>query len=124
MPKDAIEAIMEAVVLIEDGTDQNSVNRHMVNEFGLWNMGHLMWAGQYGAVKVRFKGGDRDWAGWPTLVGALEGIRRDIRAKARLGWSLRKIIEVYAPPKENSTEAYIAAVAKQTGLDPSQPVEV
>lgn len=36
--------------------------------------------------------------------------------------TIRKIISTYAPPNENNTAAYIAAVSKASGMGPDQPI--
>lgn len=36
--------------------------------------------------------------------------------------TLRQMISKWAPPEDNDTEAYIADVAKRTGIDPAAPV--
>src|SRR5688572_11083785 len=42
----------------------------------------------------------------------------DVTNKIKKGYNtIRKIIERYAPPMENNTEAYIAQVEKVTGFD-------
>ena len=38
--------------------------------------------------------------------------------------TLSGVISTWAPPKENDTNAYIAHVAKVTGLDPNQPIDL
>ena len=37
--------------------------------------------------------------------------------------SLREMISRWAPPSENRTEAYIRAVADDTGIDPDEPID-
>lgn len=36
--------------------------------------------------------------------------------------TIRKIIERWAPPNENNTEAYISAVSRNTGIPPDEPL--
>ena len=36
--------------------------------------------------------------------------------------TVRKILEVYAPPSENDTEAYIKNVSKRVGVDADEPI--
>jgi len=119
--KDPVEAITEMIVLIENGTVPGSINRKMVMEHGLWNLGHLMFAGQKGAVAVHY---GRDWAGWGSMEESIEGIRRDVRAKARRGMTLSEIITQYAPPTENNTASYISTIVSATGLDPNQSIKI
>lgn len=38
-------------------------------------------------------------------------------------YTLRQLISRYAPPSENQTDKYIAAVAKSTGIGPDIPID-
>lgn len=38
--------------------------------------------------------------------------------------TMREIINRWAPPSANDTAAYVRSVARQTGLDPDQPINV
>lgn len=57
---------------------------------------------------------------------AVDGIRamaRDLKTDYAQGLrSLRELITEWAPPTENNTDAYVAAVAARTGLDPDAPL--
>lgn len=98
----------------------NSVNMGMVREYGKWNVGHLVWAGQIGATKLWYK--DRDWAAWPTQADAYAGLVRDLQAKARKGMTMAQAFTAYAPPSENNTAAYIAFIESRTGYPASTPL--
>ena len=98
----------------------NSINMAMVRQFGLWNVGHLIWAGQIGAQKVWMK--DRNWAGWPSQPEAYAGLVRDLAAKARQGYTIEQAFKIYAPPSENDTGAYIAHISSATGYPSSTPL--
>ena len=114
-----LDVIGQAIVRMEGSLLPNSVNMTMVQKYGLWNVGHLVWAGQYGAQKVYL---GRDWAGWPSQEEAYAGLLRDIAAKARVGHTIRTGIEKYAPPNENNTEAYIAYIVNATGYPDYTPL--
>jgi hypothetical protein len=61
-----------------------------------------------------------------TFSDAKFGIRalaRDLRVKGKRGLTtISKILKVYAPSHENNTKAYIASVAKRTGLGANQKI--
>lgn len=115
-----IDTVAQAVIQMEGSMLPNSVNMSMVRKHGLWNVGHLIWAGQIGAQKVWM--GDRNWAGWPSQAEAYAGLVRDLGAKARAGYTIRQAFEKYAPPSENNTEVYIAHISAATGYPDSAPL--
>lgn len=47
----------------------------------------------------------------------------DIKNNVGKGITLKSFITKYAPPSENSTDAYIQAVFKDTGIDPTKQLE-
>lgn len=106
--------LADAIIQQEGAFDPRSVNMRMVTQQGLWNVGHLSWASQRGAVPVNI--GGRLWAGWPTYEDAYDGLLRQLRAYANQGLTLEQMIYKYAPPKENPTESYIAFVSSRTGI--------
>lgn len=94
-----------------------SVCRYIQRKFGLWNPGHIMYAAQNGAARVH--AGDRDWAGWPTLIDGLQGIVKQISIDARAGLTIEQFVTKYAPPSENKTTEYIKLVSEKLGVPPS-----
>lgn len=112
--------IADAIIRMEGSMLPNSVNMRMVRERGLWNVGHLVWAGQRGAVPVDING--RLWAGWPSYEEAYEGLMRQIRLDASRGLTLEQFISKYAPSYENDTRSYIANVSMWTGIPPDTPL--
>lgn len=112
--------LADAIIRMEGSMLQNSVNMRMVREHGLWNVGHLVWAGQRGAQPVDING--RLWAGWPSYEESYEGLMRQIRLDASRGLTLEQFITKYAPPHENSTDNYIANVSAWTGIPPDTPL--
>lgn len=53
----------------------------------------------------------------------IRALARDLKTKAGRGLTtIRRIIEVYAPPEENDTPAYIRSVSRQTGIGPDRPI--
>lgn len=109
-----IHTLANAIIRMEGSDDPKSINQQMVRKFNRWNVGHLTWANQRGAVPVYL--GDRNWAGWPTREASYEGLLFQIRLDASRGQTLEQFIEKYAPPKENLTETYIQNVSKWTGI--------
>jgi hypothetical protein len=116
----ALNPIADAIVKMEGADLPNSINMHMVRDYGLWNVGHIVWANQYGATKVWI--GDRWWAGWPTREDSYAGLLRDLSAKARAGMTIGEAMYKYAPSKENNTENYIQYISQQTGWSRDTPL--
>lgn len=106
--------LADAIIQQEGAFNPRSVNMRMVTQQGLWNVGHLTWASQRGAVPVNI--GGRLWAGWPTYEDAYDGLLRQLRAYANRGLTLEQMIYKYAPPQENPTESYVAFVSSRTGI--------
>lgn len=115
-----LDTLAQAIIQMEGSMNPGSINMSMVTQYGLWNVGHLVWAGQTGAQKLWMK--DRNWAAWPSYDAAYAGLVRDLKAKARVGHTIRTGMEKYAPPSENNTERYIAFVSQQTGYPDSTPL--
>ena len=113
----SIRELADAIIRQEGAFDPRSVNMQIVTRYGMWNVGHLSWAGQYGAVPVTV--GGRQWAAWPSYEESYEGLLRQIRLDASKGMTLAQFISKYAPPKENPTGAYIQNVSTWTGIDPN-----
>lgn len=115
-----IDKLVAAVIEIEGSLLPNSINMNMVRNYGRWNVGHLTWAGQRGATPIYIK--DRNWASWSTKEDAIAGLQRDLMAKAREGYSIRKAFSIYAPAFENNTANYIAFVSNRVGYPPDTPL--
>lgn len=109
-----IEAITQAIIKMEGGDKPKSINQTMIQRFGKYNPGHLIWAGQRLASPVSV--GDREWAGWNTYEEGVHGIRNDVRAKINRGDTLTALISAYAPPTENNTKNYIDFVSKNSNI--------
>jgi hypothetical protein len=111
-----IHTLANAIIRMEGSDDPNSVNQRMVRQFGRWNVGHLVWAGQRNAVPVYLAG--RNWAGWPTREASYEGLLAQIRLDASRGLTLEQFIYKYAPSSENRSDVYLRNVSAWTGIDP------
>lgn len=68
------------------------------------NPGNLEFEGQLGAAA------NGRWAKFDNFYDGKQGLNNDISAKLKKLSTIRDVITVYAPPNENDTEAYIAAV--------------
>jgi hypothetical protein len=136
---DVVERVVEAIILIENGLANGSVNKNLVLNYSKWNIGHLIFVGQMNAVPIYFGEGivtpehakeliheeKHVWAAWPSLEESIAGVRRDVRAKFKMGMSIRQAIEAYAPPSDrNDTESYIRSVCRLTGLTDTSHVKV
>lgn len=60
---------------------------------------------------------DTDAHGW-------EDLERQLQIDVGRHWTLRQLIEIYAPPNENDTEAYLAFICKGGGWTPETLVAV
>ena len=90
--ENCVEAITQAILRQEGGSNPKSVHAAMVARFGLHNPGHLIWARQRGAQPVQLSPQGRLWAGWKTYAEGVEGVlgnelphRARHRLYARLG---------------------------------------
>ena len=71
------------------------------------------------------EGSDTRFASFVTAEYGIRAAAKNIMAKKRRGIStLRGLIEVYAPPSENDTEAYIRRVSEQTGISPEATIDL
>lgn len=62
---------------------------------------------------------------FPSAQAGWDALRKDLAIKAARGWSLERIISVWAPASDgNDTRQYVANVAQWTGLDPRAPLPV
>lgn len=119
---DCVEAITQAILRQEGGSNPKSVHAQMVARFGLHNPGHLIWARQRGAQPVQLSPQGRLWAGWKTYAEGVEGVRRQVRLDISRGLTLRELISKYAPVSEDNTERYIKNVAASTQLQENEPI--
>jgi len=89
------------------------------------NPGNLVYAGQPGASRD-----PEGFAVWSTYAAGLQGEKNQIVLDATRGSdvngnpivTLADLITSWAPPSQNNTAAYIAAVSASTGYDPSAPL--
>lgn len=86
------------------------------------NPGNLNFAGQAGATK---EGGPNGrFAVFGSMQEGVAALVRQIGLYVKRGRdTIRKILEVYAPPGENNTNAYIAAVSKALGIGPDDALD-
>lgn len=79
---------------------------------------------EYGnfAKKHGATGSDGRFAIFPTMEAGQAAMQELLRSNYLDAGkdTISKVISKYAPPKENNTAAYIASVAKQTGIGPDQ----
>lgn len=86
------------------------------------NPGNLNYVGQAGATK---EGGPNGrFAVFGSMQEGVAALVRQIGLYVKRGRNtIRKILEVYAPPGENNTNAYIAAVSKALGIGPDDALD-
>ena len=84
------------------------------------NPGNLVFAGQRGATKGETVAG-HTFAKFQSTEEGVAALYRQLQLYQKRGIdTLTEIMGVYAPEGANSTEAYIKALSKTTGLDPNQ----
>ena len=67
---------------------------------------------------------EKEFTVFTSMEMGLRALARNSLVSNKKRSTIRNMIEVYAPPSENNTEGYIAAVAKSTGFDPEKPVDL
>lgn len=117
-----VEAITQAILRQEGGSNPKSVHAAMFARFGLHNPGHLIWARQRGARPVQLSPQGRLWAGWKSYAEGVEGVRRQVRLDISRGLTLRQLVSKYAPATENDTMTYLRNVAKKSTLEVDTPI--
>jgi hypothetical protein len=122
--KPRLRQLAEAFVK-QEGSESHpmSVHAKMVREFKKYNVGHLVWAGQRGAIPIQVRPNGRKWAGWNTREESIQGLERQLLLYARRGLTLAEAIFTYAPPIENNSEAYLKNVVKWTGILPHEKLK-
>ncbi|MCW6598751.1 hypothetical protein [Yersinia ruckeri] len=70
-------------------------------------------------------GSDGRFATFETPEHGIRALAKDLNTKYNRGLNnVEDIINTYAPPFENNTKAYIAAVSNQLGVSPNQPLNL
>lgn len=65
------------------------------------------------------------FSSYATPEAGLGGMANNLRRYGRNGWNtVGSIISHWAPPNENNTSAYIAAISRATGFAPNQPLDL
>jgi len=90
------------------------------------NPGNIRWGDPWQGLIPKAKRTDKDFC---QFINAAYGIRALactlITYQDKHGLrTIRQIITRWAPPVENNTQAYISAVARQTGLKPDQQLDM
>jgi hypothetical protein len=58
-----------------------------------------------------------------SVAQGIAGLYHQVALDVARGMTLRQLISKWAPPTENDTSAYLAAVASRTGLPLDQPLQ-
>lgn len=109
-----IDDLVNSIFRMEGANDPNSVNQTLINQYGLYNPGHLTYAGQPGAVPIKI--GTHTWAGFANYDDAVQAVKNQINLDASRGFTLETFIGKYAPSSENDTGGYISNVANWLGI--------
>lgn len=86
----------------------------------LENPGDLEYAGQLGATPVKI--GNHTFGKFATAWQGIVAGYRQLYADIAKGWTLRQVIDSWAPPTENNSDVYIANVATASGADLDTPL--
>lgn len=109
-----IDDLINSIYQIEGSSSPNSVNQHMIKDYGLYDPGHLVFANQTGAVPVKING--VTWAGFSSIDAANQAMANQINLDASRGHTVESFISKYAPSFENDTNSYIATVSSWLGV--------
>lgn len=90
------------------------------------NLGNIRWGADWQGLKKDGKLQDPSFCVFTSPEYGIRALAKLLRNYQRLyGLNTpRKIINRYAPPNENQTQAYIQSVAQQLGIQPDTPVDL
>ena len=90
------------------------------------NPGNIRWGADWQGLKKDGKSQDPSFCVFISPVWGIRALAKLLKNYQRLyGLNTpRKIINRYAPPNENQTQAYIQSVAHQLGVQPDTPVDL
>lgn len=90
------------------------------------NPGNIRWGADWQGLKKDGKSQDPSFCVFINPEYGIRALAKLLRNYQRLyGLNTpRKIINRYAPPNENQTQAYIQSVAQQLGIQPDTPVDL
>ena len=90
------------------------------------NPGNIRWGADWQGLKKDGKSQDPSFCVFINPEYGIRALAKLLRNYQRLyGLNTpRKIINRYAPPNENQTQAYIQSVAQQLGVQPDTPVDL
>lgn len=84
------------------------------------NPGNIRFVGQKGAVM-----GEGGFAKFATPEAGIAAMQAQLKLYQGRGLNtISKIVSTWAPPGENDTAKYIADIAKMTGMDPNQQIDM
>lgn len=90
------------------------------------NPGNIRWGDNWQGLDPNGKEKDKNFCVFTTAVWGIRALAKLLLTyynKHNLD-TVRKIINRYAPPKENQTQAYIQSVAKQIGVYPDTHINI
>ena len=90
------------------------------------NPGNIRWGADWQGLKKDGKSQDPSFCVFTSPEYGIRALAKLLKNYQRLyGLNTpRKIINRYAPPNENQTQAYIQSVAHQLGIQPDTPVDL
>lgn len=90
------------------------------------NPGNIRWGADWQGLKKDGKSQDPSFCVFISPEYGIRALAKLLKNYQRLyGLNTpRKIINRYAPPNENQTQAYIQSVAQQLGVQPDTPVDL
>ena len=84
------------------------------------NPGNLRPAGQTGCTPVSTASGT--FCSFPTYDDGYSALENQIELQASEGQTIQQFVNQYAPPSENNSTSYAAAIASATGLSVNDPL--
>ncbi len=113
-----IESIAQAIIRQEGNATGTRAHRNN-NPGNIWDG---VGAGKSVRIWPNLPTDDKGFVIYPNRETGYQALLNDIRIKVNRGMTLEQLITMYAPPNENNTAAYIANVARWTGLPTGHPL--
>ena len=59
-----------------------------------------------------------------SIEEGIAGVYHQLALDIARGWSLRQVVNTYAPPSENNSAVYLVETARRMGMDPAKDLDV
>lgn len=113
-----VDSIAQAIIR-QEGDAPGTRARRNNNPGNIWDG---VGAGKSTRIWPNLPTDDKGFVIYPSYEAGYAALLNDLQIKVNRGMTLEQLITMYAPPNENNTAAYIANVARWTGLPTSTPL--